>query len=137
MTPEQKVALVKAVRDTYGLNCAGVLSLVSNSMTTWNLSFAEYRFPIFASSVQDMISHLPEEVNFTHYLLVQIFGVISGISGAISMLDTLVGVGEGVAVSGGSGVLVGSTVAVDVGVPVGSVVLVDIGVVVGSDVLLG
>jgi len=32
---------------------------------------------MFASSVHDMISHLPEKVNFTHYLLVQIFGVIS------------------------------------------------------------
>jgi len=41
------------------------------------LSFAEYRFPMSASSVYDMISHLPEEVNFTHYLLVQVFGVIS------------------------------------------------------------
>jgi hypothetical protein len=56
--------------------CAAVLSPVSSPITTWNLSFAEYRFPLCASSVYDMIPHLPEEVKSTHYLLVQIFGVI-------------------------------------------------------------
>ena len=57
--------------------CPELLSPVSNSIITWNLNFAEYRFAMLASSMLFMISHLPEEVNSTHYLLVQLFGQIS------------------------------------------------------------
>ena len=41
-------------------------------MATWNLGLAEYCFLMFASSVYEVLSHLPEEVDFPHRLPVQI-----------------------------------------------------------------